>query len=101
MTAFARIPAPEVPSLIPEDAPFTREQRVWLNGFLAALLAPAEPAVAAAPAVTLGVLYASETGTAEGLARKLAHTARTQGFDATARDLGATPSTTWPHSARR
>lgn len=81
---------PEFVSLIPDDAPFTAKQREWLSGFLAALLAPAEPGqlVDSRPAVTLGVLYASETGTAEGLARKFARTAKAQGFDATARDIG-------------
>jgi len=39
------VPAPlrEIP-LIPDDAPFTREQRAWLSGFLAALLTPPEAA---------------------------------------------------------
>ena len=31
-------PRAAVPSLIPENAPFTAEQRVWLNGFFAGLL---------------------------------------------------------------
>jgi sulfite reductase (NADPH) flavoprotein alpha-component len=30
--------SPPIPSLIPESAPFTPEQRVWLNGFFAGLL---------------------------------------------------------------
>ncbi len=32
-------PPPMVP-LIPENAPFTAEQRAWLNGFVAVLIAP-------------------------------------------------------------
>jgi sulfite reductase (NADPH) flavoprotein alpha-component len=32
--------APTIPPLIPENAPFSEEQRAWLNGFFAGLLAP-------------------------------------------------------------
>jgi sulfite reductase (NADPH) flavoprotein alpha-component len=40
-----------IPSLIPEDAPFSAEQRAWLNSFFAAHLGvDATPAVAAGPA---------------------------------------------------
>ena len=28
-------PRPPIPELIPESAPFTLEQRTWLNGFFA------------------------------------------------------------------
>src|SRR4029077_2191027 len=31
-------PRPPIPELIPESAPFTIEQRTWLNGFFAGLL---------------------------------------------------------------
>ena len=42
--------SPPIPSLIPETAPFSAEQRVWLNGLFAGLLmsyvvASAEPRV--------------------------------------------------------
>src|SRR5690606_16704816 len=77
-------------ALLPDDAPFTPAQPAGLNGFFAALVTPA-PAPAAAPAAPrprLDVLFASQTGTAEGLARKLARTARTRGCDSDARDLG-------------
>ncbi len=85
---------PIVPaSLIPDDAPFSPEQRAWLSGFLMALLS--SPGVAAtqpqAPAVKtkLDVLYASQTGTAEGLARKFARAAKERNLDATVRDIGS------------
>lgn len=70
---------------IPENAPFTAEQRQWLNGWLAGLLssagsAPALPAASAAPKKPLLVLYGSQTGTAEGLAKKTAKTAEANGF---------------------
>jgi sulfite reductase (NADPH) flavoprotein alpha-component len=77
-------------ALIPEDAPFTPVQRAWLNGFFAALLAPAAPAEAPAapPKPPLTVLFASQTGTAEGLAKKLVKAAKQKGFAAAARELG-------------
>lgn len=70
---------------IPENAPFTPEQRMWLNGFLAGLFsdAGAAPSLAAAPAAPkapLLVLYGSQTGTAEGLAKKTAKEAEAKGF---------------------
>ena len=65
---------------IPENAPFSAEQRAWLNGLLAGIFS-STPAVA--PVVLAGrriaVLYASQSGTAEGLARKLAKELKAQG----------------------
>lgn len=62
----------EIPCL-PENAPFTPEQRAWMNGLLAGIYSSApQPAVAARPSRRIAVLYASQSGTAEGLARKLA-----------------------------
>lgn len=73
---------------IPENAPFTAEQRHWLNGWLAGLLsdasagAPAAAAVVppAAPKPPVLLLYGSQTGTAEGLAKKTAKVAESRGF---------------------
>ena len=75
---------------IPENAPFTAEQRMWLNGFLAGVFSNANPPGASALASTLGldaapktplvVLYGSQTGTAEGLAKKTAKVAEGRGF---------------------
>jgi sulfite reductase (NADPH) flavoprotein alpha-component len=66
---------------IPENAPFTPEQRAWLNGLLAGIFSSA-PALAP-PGAPIGkriaVLYASQSGTAEGLARKLARELKTSG----------------------
>ena len=79
---------------LPESAPFSSSQRAWLDGFFTALLsqvasAPGREAAAAAPpALTLHVAFASQTGTAEGLAKKLAKEAKGKGFDACAHDLG-------------
>ncbi len=66
---------------IPENAPFTCEQRAWLNGMLAGIFS-ATPEAANAPARLshrIAVLYASQSGTAEGLARKLAKELKAQG----------------------
>lgn len=65
---------------IPENAPFTEEQRAWLNGLLAGMYSSApQAAVQAKPSRRLVVLYASQSGTAEGLARKLAKELKAQG----------------------
>src|SRR5579885_799647 len=85
-----------MPSLpvIPETAPFTPEQRAWLNGFLAGLFSrgPVDPVTrAAAPAAEalkpLTILFGSQTGTAESLAKRAAKEAGRQGFAATIMDM--------------
>ena len=80
---------PPVLSYIPETAPFTLEQRAWLNGFLAGLFA-SSPGIgapqlngSAAPpqnAEPLLILFGSQTGTAEGLAKKVAKESQQRGF---------------------
>ena len=69
---------------IPETAPFTPDQRAWLNGFLAGLhsSAPAENTPAAPINTTepLLILFGSQTGTAEGLAKKIAKESQPRGF---------------------
>lgn len=76
--------------LIPADAPFSEAQRAWLNGFFAAILSrpPTAALAPVAPVVELSILYASQTGTAEGLARKLAKAAKAKGYGARIEDLG-------------
>lgn len=74
---------------IPESAPFTVEQRAWLNGFLAGLFSQV-PAGAPTPQLNIAplkppgepllVLYGSQTGSAEGLAKKVAKEAEVRGF---------------------
>lgn len=85
------VSAPPVIALLPEDAPFTRDQRAWLNGFFTGLLTQlaARSAATVAPKLNVPVIYASQTGTAEGLSRKLAKEARAKGFDSQPQDLGS------------
>jgi sulfite reductase (NADPH) flavoprotein alpha-component len=71
---------------IPDNAPFTPAQRAWLNGFLAGLYAQAPSgngaAAISAPARTkLSVLFGSQSGNSESLAKKLAKEAKNQGYD--------------------
>jgi sulfite reductase (NADPH) flavoprotein alpha-component len=88
---------PTVPTaiqLLPKDAPFSPEQQAWLNGFFAGLLKGlAEGAQAQnsgqAPRLAIKILFASQTGTAEGLAKKLTKEARRRGFNADLLDLGS------------
>jgi len=63
---------------IPENAPFTADQKLWLNGFLAGLFAAQETAAPEAPpkpGVPLLILFGSQTGTAQNLARRFAQDA--------------------------
>ncbi|HEX8925326.1 MAG TPA: flavodoxin domain-containing protein, partial [Terriglobales bacterium] len=80
---------------IPENAPFTEEQRAWLNGLLAGMFsqAPQGTAVQSKPSRRIAVLYASQSGTAEGMARKLAKELKAQGHTPAVSTLvGYTPA---------
>ncbi len=87
------MPAALVPS-IPDNAPFSPEQRAWLNGFLAGLFSrhPSEgpqgaPAETAVPLQALSIVWGSQTGTAESLAKHAAKAAGQRGFAATVLDM--------------
>ncbi|MCB9496028.1 MAG: sulfite reductase subunit alpha [Fibrobacteria bacterium] len=76
--------------ILPETAPFTTEQRGWLNGYLAGIFSagnlsaarpegPTTPA-SSVPTRSLRILYASQSGNAESLAFALGE--RLRGADA-------------------
>lgn len=57
---------------IPEDAPFSVEQRAWLNGLLAGLfLDSPDAATEQGRSLEMTVYFATQSGTAERLAKKL------------------------------
>ncbi|MDB6175722.1 MAG: cysJ 2 [Chthoniobacteraceae bacterium] len=75
---------------IPDNAPFSSEQRLWLNGYLAGIFSDAsahggatsiQPALPAAPVIPLTIVFGSQTGTAEALAKKTAAEAKKRGFE--------------------
>ncbi len=81
---------------VPATAPFNAQQRAWLNGYFAGLTSFAEVATestgtTAAPAAKkpLLVLYGSQTGTAEGLAKKLGKESAQHGFEANVLEANA------------
>ncbi len=86
--------------VIPDSAPFTAEQRAWLNGYFAGLFSrgavnpvaagAAKPAEVLTP---LTVLFGSQTGTCETLAKRAAKEAGKQGFAATVLDMAQTDVT--------
>lgn len=91
-------PTAQLVPCLPENAPFTPEQRAYLNGFFAGLFARAPvaaiaptPAPAAAPLVPLAVLFGSQTGNAENLARRAAKAAGQRGFAPTIHELSKYP----------
>jgi sulfite reductase (NADPH) flavoprotein alpha-component len=91
---------PTIP-VIPDSAPFSVEQRAWLNGYLAGLFSrTAAPDAAKVAAFTGGaapqaltpltILFGSQTGTAEGLAKRAAKEAGKRGLAATVLDMAQT-----------
>ncbi|MFT3990328.1 MAG: sulfite reductase subunit alpha [Luteolibacter sp.] len=76
------------PILIPDDAPFTPEQRTWLGSFLAQILANGgQSSASSGPAIPVTILYGSQTGNSEGLAKKLVKTLKKGNFEAEIFDM--------------
>src|SRR5690242_14506608 len=85
---------------IPDNAPFSVAQRVWLNGFLAGLfaretIASSAPAAEPRPTAPLLILFGSQTGTAEALARRMATEAKNCGCAARVVDAAAHATIDW------
>lgn len=81
---------------VPDNAPFTGTQKMWLKGYLAGIAAglpqggaPAQTAVAEAPksGIPVTILWGSQTGTAESYAKKLAKQLSAQGHTPTVTDM--------------
>jgi sulfite reductase (NADPH) flavoprotein alpha-component len=83
---------------LPESAPFSAEQRAYLNGFLAGLFSRAPGGAVTAPPepqgkqlVPLTILWGSQTGTAEKLTKRMVKEAGQRGFAPTVHDLAKYP----------
>ncbi len=85
---------------LPENAPFTPEQRAWMNGYLAGLFSDANTAAGGQasspsrpadlqPAHPLLVAFGSQTGSAQGLAKKFAKESEKRGFAPVLKELNA------------
>ncbi len=80
---------------IPQASPFTPEQRAWLNGYLAGMFAnaesgqglPAGDAPQELPKAPLLIAFGSQSGSAEGIAKKLGKAAAGKGFDPRVKEL--------------
>ena len=76
--------------LVPEDAPFTPEQREWLSDFLSKTLGSAsgEGAEHDGPAIPVTILVGSQTGNAEGCAKRMAKDLNGGRFDTEVVEMG-------------
>lgn len=72
--------------ILPEDAPFSPEQREWLNGYLSALLAPFGEAQST-PGIPVTIAWGSQTGNSESLAKKFSKIAAKSGVEPLVIDL--------------
>ncbi len=78
---------------IPNTAPFSGAQRMWLKGYLDALncaLVPTAAGTAAAPAgLPITILWGSQTGNSESLGKKLGKVLTSKGHSPTILDMAA------------
>ena len=76
--------------LIPEDAPFTSEQREWLSGFLSKTFGTAldDAAEQDGPVIPVTILVGSQTGNAESCAKKMAKDLNGGRFETEVIDMG-------------
>ncbi len=72
--------------ILPEDAPFSPEQREWLNGYLSALLSPFGEEQST-PGIPVTIAWGSQTGTSEALAKKFSKIAAKSGIEPHVIDL--------------
>ena len=74
---------------IPDTAPFTPEQRSWLNGFFAGLYSRSTQAAPelSVPKKKLTILFGSQTGSAEELAKQFGTQGNQKGLQTTVYDM--------------
>ena len=103
--AAAKLFSPRVVPCLPENAPFTPEQRAWVNGYLAGLFSNAnysahEKAGAKPCLASLTILYGSQGGTAETLAKRIAAEAKGRNFDPCVLEANAFAKVDWTTTER-
>jgi sulfite reductase alpha subunit-like flavoprotein len=83
---------------VPNTAPFTGAQKMWLKGYLDALNSALMPPTGAPPAVSVAstpaglpvtILWGSQTGNSEMLGKKLSKTLAAKGHSPTLRDMAS------------
>ena len=93
-----------VTTFIPDTAPFDAGQRLWLNGYMAGLLAGKHfpPSIGSGASnqtpklsVPLVILFGSQTGTAEKIAKQLAKDSKARGCNARALEASAFAGIDW------
>ncbi|MEM7662424.1 MAG: sulfite reductase subunit alpha [Pseudomonadota bacterium] len=75
---------------IPDEAPFSGDQRVWLSGFLAGVRSQAALTKSTAgqkAAIPVDILYGTQTGNAESVANDVAELAKANGMDPRVNEL--------------
>ncbi|MEN8870970.1 MAG: flavodoxin domain-containing protein [Akkermansiaceae bacterium] len=78
------------PIVIPENAPFNAEQRAWLSEFLTkALGGQAVSVEPAGPAIPVTILWGSQTGNAEGVAKKFMKALKAGNYEPEVFDMAA------------
>jgi sulfite reductase (NADPH) flavoprotein alpha-component len=76
--------------VIPENAPFNAEQRAWLSEFLTKVLGGAEVEVESpGPAIPVTILWGSQTGNAEGVAKKFLKVLNSGNYEPKVFDMAA------------
>ncbi|MDB6055747.1 MAG: sulfite reductase subunit alpha [Verrucomicrobiales bacterium] len=88
---------PPLVPYIPSTAPFSVEQRAWLNGYLAGLFSNAHVAepVEQKKKLSLVVLFGSQTGSAEKLAKRIGADSSKMGFAPKVLEMNAFGSLDW------
>jgi sulfite reductase (NADPH) flavoprotein alpha-component len=93
----------QMTTFIPETAPFDANQRLWLNGYMAGLLAgknfvPANGngvAKISPPTIPLLILFGSQTGTAETIAKQIAKESKSRGCNSRVVDAAEHDKIDW------